>query len=125
MPMMRVAAQDALLTNIRGDITHLYICTQEPTTHTEATSTYACGNKAGPSLGAIGARSPNGREFEVEAITDGNVTATLTATHWALTDNTGNALLAAGELDTSQSVTSDNLFTLTAFPVAVPDPVSV
>lgn len=121
MAYIRDAALDALLANIRSDITALHICSQEPTTYTAATSTYTLGNKASPTYQAIGNRTAGGREFEVDAITDGSVTATGTATHWALVNVTGTALLATGALSSSQSVTSSNTFTLTAFTLGVPD----
>jgi hypothetical protein len=116
MAYIRQAALDAGLTNIRGDITHLYICSDEPESFAEV-ATYALGSKAGPSLGAIGAGSPNGRQFQVDAISDGSVTDTGTASHWALTDDTGEELLATGDLTTPQGVTNGNTFTLTAFTI--------
>lgn len=116
MAFIRQAALDAGLNNIRGDITHLYICSAEPESFAEV-ATYALGVKASPSLGAIGAGSPNGRQFQIDAISDGSVTDTGTASHWALTDDTGSALLATGDLTTPQGVTSGNTFTLTAFTI--------
>jgi len=116
MAYIRQAALDAGLTNIRGAITHLYICSSEPASFA-AVSGVALGSKAGPSLGAIGAGTPNGRQFQIDAISDGSVTDTGTASHWALTDDTGEELLATGELATPQGVTSGNTFTRTAFTV--------
>jgi hypothetical protein len=101
-----------------GDADALYLCTQEPTTFAEAISTYACGVKTSPTIGAAGDGSPDGRKRTVAAITDGSVTATGTATHWALTD--GSRLLASGALSASQAVTSGNTFTLAAFDVRIP-----
>lgn len=99
----------------------LLICSQEPVSYTEANSTYALGNKTSPSLGAAADRSPNGRKRTVAAITDGTVTATGTATHWALVDTANTRLLSTGAMAASQAVTSGNAFTLTAFDVGVPD----
>lgn len=110
------------LTVLDTEVTHLYICSAEPTTHTEASSTLALGSKATPTVSAPGDRSGGGRKVTVSAITDGAVSATGTATHWALTDNTNSRLLATGALSASQAVTNGNPFTLTAFDIGVPDP---
>ena len=45
-----------------------------------------------------------------------------TATHWAIIDETNDKLLAAGALDSSESVTSGNTFTLPEFDIEQPDP---
>lgn len=106
------------------EATHIYICSADPATYAEATSTYALGNKnfgAGGCFGTPGAGSPNGRTVSSTAITDGNVTGTNTATHVAVTDNSNSRLLAVTSLSSSQAVTSGNLFTLASFDVNLPD----
>jgi hypothetical protein len=100
----------------------LHICSQEPTSYAEASSTYTLGNKAGPTVAAPSERGGGGRECVISAINDGSVTGTDTATHWALVDVSGTALLATEELASPQSVTSGNTFTLTEFAVGIPDP---
>ncbi len=100
----------------------LYICSQEPTTYTEATSTYALGNKSGISIGAPGARTGGGRKVTVAQITDGSVTATDLATHYAIVDSANSRLLAANSLAASQNVTDGNTFTLAAFDIGIPAP---
>lgn len=111
---------DSGLTALDTEANRLDICSQAPTTYAGATSTYTLGNKLTPSVGAPAAASPNGRKVTVAAITDGSVTATGTATHWALTDTTNSRLLAVGALASSQSVTSGNTFTLAAFDIRIP-----
>ena len=101
----------------------LDICSQEPATYAAATTTYTLGNKTSLSIGSPADRSPNGRKVTVAAITDGAVTATGNATHWAICDTSGSRLIAAGALSASQSVTSGNTFTLAAFDVGIPDAV--
>lgn len=93
--------------------TRIDICSQEPVTFTEATSTHTLGNKTGLNTGATEDGSVDGRRVQVPAITDGSVTSTDTATHWALTDNSA-ILVATGALTSSQGVTSGNIFTLDA-----------
>jgi hypothetical protein len=98
----------------------LHICSQEPTTYTEASSTYTLGNKSSPTVGTKANGDVSGRKCTISAITDGSVTGTGTATHWALVD--GTRLLATEALSSSQSVTSGNDFTLTAIDIEFPDP---
>jgi len=113
---------DAALNLIDSTTENLYICSQEPTTFAGASSTYKLGVKATPTISASGDRGAGGREITISAITDGSVTATGTATHWALTDDSGSVLLVTGALSASQSVTSGNTFTLTECTIGIPDP---
>jgi hypothetical protein len=100
--------------------TRIDICSQEPTTYAEATSTYTLGNDT-VNTGAPEDGDSSGRKVVVPAITAGTVTGTGTATHWALTDGSSE-LLAVGALASSQAVTSGNEFTLTAIDITIPDP---
>lgn len=110
------------LTVLDTEANRLDICSQQPTTYAEATSTYTLGNKTSLSIGAPADRSGGGREVTVAAITDGSVTATGTATHYAIVDTANSRLLAAGSLSSSQAVTSGNTFTLNSFAIGIPDP---
>jgi hypothetical protein len=110
------------LTVLDTEASHLYITSAEATTYTQAATTYALGVKATPTVGAPAARAPSGRKVTVSAITDGTVSATGTASHYALVDQTNSRLLAAGPLGASQAVTSGNTFTLTAFDIGIPGP---
>lgn len=112
---------DLALAELDTNATHLYICSQEPTTFAEATTTYALGNKSSLSIGAPANGASNGRRVTVASITDGSVTATATATHWAITKTTGSTLMATGALSASQAVTNGNTFTLGAFDITIPD----
>lgn len=100
----------------------LDVCSQEPATYTEATSTYTLGNKTAASVGAAAAGDVSGRKVTVAAVTDGTVSGSGTASHWALSYTTGTELLAANSLSASQSVTSGNTWTLPAFDIEFPDP---
>jgi hypothetical protein len=100
--------------------TRVDICSQEPTTYAEATSTYTLGFKAGLDTGATQSGATDGRRVIVPAITDGEVTVTDTATHWALTD-ASSVLLATGALSSSQAVTDGNVFTLGAISITIRD----
>src|SRR4051794_8883205 len=102
------------------------ICTQEPATYTEATSTYTKGFKdhgaAGTAFGSPAAGSPSGRKVSSTAVTDGAVTGSGTATHWAATDTGNSRLLSANTLAASQVVTTGNAFSLASFDVRFPAP---
>lgn len=115
------------LTVLDTEANRLDICHTEPTTYTQATSTYTLGNKTSLSIGAPAARTPSGRKVTVAAISDGTVTATSTgssddAQFWAITDTANSRLLAAGPLAAAQLVTSGNTFSLAAFDIGIPGP---
>ncbi len=81
------------------------------------------GNSTSLSIGAPADRAGGGREVVVAAITDGSVTGTGTATHYAIVDTVNSRLLATSTLTASQSVTSGNTFTLSSVAIGIPDPV--
>jgi len=121
MPFIDDQSLDALLDDVGDNTDAIYICSQEPATYTEATSTYALGSKSSPTIGVAGDRTPNGRKRTVSSISDGTVSGTGTATSWAATDSINSRLKAAESLSSPQGVTSGNTFTLTAFDIGVPD----
>ena len=111
------------LSQLSSNVENLYICSQEPTTFTEASSTYKLGTKSSPSIASPSDRSGGGREVVVAAISDGSVGTSGTATHYALTDDSTSTLLATGSLSGGgQTVTSGNTFSLTEFAIGIPDP---
>lgn len=110
------------LTVLDTEANKILITSAQPATYTEANATYALGNSTSLSIGAPQDRSGGGREVVVAAITDGSVTATGTATHYAIVDTVNSRLLAAGSLTASQAVTSGNTFTLTSVAIGIPDP---
>jgi len=113
---------DAACTKISTDTENLYITSQEATDFTDASSTHKLGTKASPSFTGPADGDATGRKITVDAITDGTVDTGGSASHWALTDNSTSKLLATGALDSPQTVTATNTFTLTAFDIEFPDP---
>ena len=112
------------LTDLKNNADKIYIVSADPADFTGATSTYALGNKnfgAGNVCGAPAAASPNGRKVTTTAISDGSVTATGTATGWAVVDSVNTRLLVNGGLSASQAVTTGNTFTLGAFDIRLPN----
>lgn len=111
------------LTVLDTEADKITICSTEPTTYTEANSTYALGAKTfstGGAFGAPAAGSPNGRKVSSTAITDGSVTGSGTAAYWAVVDTANSRLLAEGGLAASQVVTSGNTFSLGSFDIRLP-----
>ena len=111
------------LTVLDTEANKIIITSQEATTYTEANSTYALGDSTSLSIGAPADRSGGGREVTVAAITDGSVTGTGTATHYAIVDTANTRLLATSTLTASQAVTTGNTFTLSSVAIGIPDPV--
>lgn len=104
--------------------TDIYLCSAEPTTYTAATVTFALANKtlgAGNVCGAPVNGSPNGREVTTTAVTGGNITASGTATNWAIVDTANSRLLAVGLLSPSIALVSGNQFVLPAFNIQLPN----
>ena len=98
------------------------VTSQEASTYAEANATYALGNSTSLSINAPANRTGGGRKVTVAAITDGSITATGTATHYAIIDTSNSRLLATAALTASQSVTNGNTFTLATFDIGIPDP---
>lgn len=105
---------DGGLSVLTDDATRIDLCSSEPATYAGALSA-SLGGKTGHSVGAPEAAAGGARKVVSAAVTDGVVTATGTASHWALLDPVGERLLAAGELSASQLVTDGNDWALSAF----------
>ena len=107
------------LTVVDTNGTRLDICSTEPTTYTEATSTFTLGNDT-VNTGAPTNGATDGRRVIVPAISAGTVTGTGTAGFWALT-NGSDTLYATGSLASSQAVTTGNTFSLDAVSITIRD----
>jgi hypothetical protein len=109
------------LTVLDTEANAIHITSAEATSFANVSSV-TLGNSTSLSIGAPQDRSGGGREVVVAAITDGSVTGTGTATHYAIVDSGNSRLLATGSLTASQSVTSGNTFTLSSVSIGIPDP---
>lgn len=116
------AVYDNGLSVLTSSGNRLDLCTTQPTTYTEATSTYTAANKTSLSVGSPSARTGGGRKVTVAAITDGTVTSATTVGFYAITDTTGSRLLAAGPLALTVTLTTAYTFTLPAFDIGIPSP---
>ena len=113
---------DAALNDIKNNVTQIIVCSAEPTTYAEATSTYKIASKTGLTSGSFtgpAAGDVTGRKLTVNAITTDNATATATGTHVALC--TGSVLKAVTTM-TSQSITTGNPVNIPAYKITLPDP---
>jgi hypothetical protein len=110
------------LTVLDTEADKIVITSQAATTYTEANATYALGNSTSLSIAAPTDRAGGGREVVVAAITDGAVTATGTASHYAIIDTANSRLLAVSTLTAGQAVTNGNTFTLSSVSIGIPDP---
>ena len=122
MPYLTDNAKDEGLDYLSGASRRIDICSSEPDTYAEATSTFTLGNKTGLTVGAATDGDTSGRKVVVPAITDGSVTGTGTAGFWALSNPGTSELLAVQSLASTQGVTSGNTFTLPAIDITIPDP---
>jgi hypothetical protein len=123
MPVISDYVLDNGLTVIDTQTTHIYLTSAEATSYANVSSV-AVGNKTSLSAGDItlGAGSPNGRAITVAAVTGGTVTASATATHYALTDNTNSRLLVTGDVNPDQVVTNGNTWAFaSSFTIRIPN----
>ena len=95
------------------------MCTTEPTTYTQAITTFAIGNSA-ITLPATSAASPTGRQITVPAITNGSATAAGTAVAYAIVDTANTSLLVANTLSNSLVLANGNTFTTNSFNIVIP-----
>lgn len=114
------AVFDAALQYIEDNGTKVHILSQAATIGTTDSNDYTLGNETSCTYTGPG-DDTSGRKTTLDAITDGDVTATDTATHYAIT-TTADVVLVCQELASSQGVTSGNKFTLTAVDINIPDP---
>ena len=113
---------DSGLGAIDTNTENLYLLSADPGLTWANIATYALGSKATPTIAAPSDRTSGGREVVIAAITDGSVTSTGTATHYALTDDSASEILATSTLSSNLSVTSGGTFATESFSIGIPDP---
>lgn len=118
------AILDGMLDTIANNVDRVDICSTQPTTYAEATSTYTLGNVVlttgvggGDWTRANG--DVSGRKITMLQQTGVSIGSTGTAQHIAGTD--GTATLYFVTTCTSQSVTSGNTATINAFDIEILD----
>ena len=109
---------DAALEEIRtANVLHL--CSAEPTSYAEVVS-LSLANKTNPTIGAVGDYA-GGRQITIAAITDAVGTADGSATHYALANSTGAALLTTQSLSAPFAVTNGMTVEIDSFVIQNPD----
>jgi hypothetical protein len=116
---------DAYLNDSRLNTTRLYLCSQAPSTFLEASSTYALGYKANPTLGAIGNRVGGGRQYAIAAIIDGIASVSGMPTHFALVNQAGSLLLLVNSLKINTPIQVGTAWTSLPVVISVKLPVVV
>jgi hypothetical protein len=106
---------DAALDYVIDNAENVYVCSAEPTTFLEASSTYKLGTKASPSFtGPADDAVHDGRKITLDAIADGVVDAGGNAGYIAITDDSASDLLAVRTLDVVRTISGETVWTLTS-----------
>lgn len=113
---------DAALNVILNNCTRITLCSAEPTTYTEAITTYMLLQQT-VTVGAfsIADGDVSGRKLVVAAQTGITPTNAGTATHVALCDVSGTKLLAVTTM-TSKVLATDDLVDIATFDLEIADP---
>jgi hypothetical protein len=115
---------DLALLGIQHDGEIVYVCSREPTTYTEATTTYALGNKSPISISSPLDRLSGGRRAILGAIEEGDVTQNGQATHFAIVNESNDRLMVTGNLNSPQTVYAGNKFSTNPLDIIMPDSVN-
>ena len=113
---------DAALNYIKNNVDEMNACSAEPTTYTEAITTYSLADVAmsGTDM-TVGDGDASGRKVAVAEKTGVTVDADGTATHVALTYSGGTELVYVTTC-TSQGLTSGNTMTFQTWDIEIADP---
>jgi hypothetical protein len=115
---------DLALLGIQHDGDIVYICSREPTTYLEATTTYSLGSKSPISISAPLDRVSGGRRAILGAIENGDTILNGQATHYAIVNNSNNRLMVTGNLTSPQTVYAGNKFSTNSLDIIIPDSVN-
>jgi hypothetical protein len=107
-----------------GTVT-VWVCTSDPGS-SSGPVTAQVGSKTGLNIDTPGDAVGGGRSVQTTpTISDGNITAAGTVTHWSITNSANTQCLASGELAASASVASGNTFSLDPIEIFIRDATSV
>lgn len=117
---------DALLLYVADNTKRITVCSQQPTTYTEAITTYKLADVdttegTGGGDFSVANGDTSGRKLTVAQQSDIPVDSTGSATHIALVDVDNSKLLYVTTC-TAQTITSGNTVTIPAFDIEVADP---
>lgn len=118
MPFLNDNTLDNGLAAPKAAADRLFLCNAEPATYLQASSTFKVGEKllaaGGVFPGAIAAGSPSGRKLSTVAVSDGDITASGNASHWASATSGSSRLEVAQALAATQAVTINNKWSMPA-----------
>ena len=100
------------------EVTHLHVCSSEPTTFAALTSL----GSSTIAVPAPSARPGGGRRVVIPAVSNAPVSTGGTAGFYALTDATNSRLLVAAPLSATQVLTAGNTWSTSSFDVSIPPP---
>jgi hypothetical protein len=112
---------DQALSKLDLEATRLDVCSSEPTTYAEATSTYSLGSKTSLVIGSPADGPVNGRQVAVAPFSDGSISGSGTAAYWAISDVANSRLLAANAISPTQAVTAGQVFEFPEFIILIGD----
>lgn len=121
------AVLDQALTYLGTNALRIDLCGSEPTTYTEATSTFTLANATGgagftaPLVAAPANKAPNGRQVSTAAVSAASVTGTATANWAAITKNTATTALLVVLAITAQALTSGNTWSMATSTIGIPN----
>lgn len=114
---------DGALNIVKNNATRICVCSTQPTTHTEALTTYMLAIKTITSADFTGPANgdTNGRKLTSNQHSGVSVTNSGTAQHIAFVDFANNKLLYVTTC-TSQSLTAGNTVTVPVWDIEIADP---
>jgi hypothetical protein len=121
------AVLDQALTYLGTNGNRIDLCGTEPTTYTEATSTFTLANATNgagftaPLFAAPANKTPNGRQVSTAVVAAAAVTATGTANWVAFSKTTATAALLVVLSMTAQALTSGNTWGAASSTVGIPN----
>lgn len=121
MAYLNDEALDQGLDWIIANGTRIDLCSTEPTTYAQATSTYSLAYKTGITVGATQNGDTSGRKVTIPAVTGGTVSTSGTAAYWALTDGS-SVLVATGAMTSSKTMNSGDTWSSGAADIEYSDP---
>jgi hypothetical protein len=111
---------DAALDYISTNADEIFVCNAQPTTYTEAATTFALTSVEAPTFQANADGDASGRKLAVDEEADMSITSTDDATHIALCKNSGSVLLYVTTC-TTQSLTSGGTVTVPTWDIEIED----
>jgi len=111
---------DAALNWLKTNMDQVCICSSQPTTYAEATSTYNLGS-ASHSITGSPEDYAGGRQIAIPAKNDITITSAGDAQHYALVDTVGNELLYVTTFSAQKTVAVDDKANIAAFNARLAD----